>query len=82
MHPPLERPHPDCQEVIKALVTCHEERYVAKWVGACNEVKAALDLCLRKEKEVKRDANLLKARDWDRKFERYLERKNGAGKSD
>ena len=57
------------------LVQCHEERYVAKWYGACNSAKAALDECFRREKEAKRDANLLKAREWDRKFEVYLARK-------
>lgn len=69
MHPPLERPHPDCQDVIKALVTCHEEYKFGKWLGACNQFKAELDWCLRAEKELKRDANLIKARDFDRKFE-------------
>ena len=75
MHPPLERPHPDCQAAIAALVLCHEERYVAKWVGACNDAKAALDECFRREKEAKRDANLVKARDFDRRFEQYLAKK-------
>jgi hypothetical protein len=58
-----------------SLVRCHEEHYLSKWVGGCNDGKAALDQCLRKEKEVKRDANLLKAREFDRKFEEYLTKK-------
>lgn len=75
MHPPLERPHPECGEAIAALHQCHNEYKVGKWFGACNSVKAALDTCLRHEKDTKRDANLIKARDFDQKFELYLEKK-------
>ena len=75
MHPPLERPHPDCQDAIAALKRCHEESKWGKWVGACNSIKEELDWCLRKEKEAVRDANLIKARAWDAKFEAYVAKK-------
>lgn len=75
MHPPLERPHPECGEIIQGLYRCHEEYKVGKWFGACNSVKDELDWCLRKEKETKRDLNLLKAREFDNKFAIYLEQK-------
>ena len=50
MHPPLHRPHPDCQNAIEALEKCQQTRH---WLNffKCNEVKAQLDRCFRKEKE-------------------------------
>jgi COX assembly protein 2 len=62
MHPPLLRPHPLCQQVVDDMLACHENNPFAKWVGACNDAKAALDVCFKQEKEVKRKANADKAR--------------------
>jgi COX assembly mitochondrial protein 2 len=50
MHPPLDRPHPDCQDVIKALKACHQDGW-KKYYGGCNRIKFALDECLRLEKK-------------------------------
>ena len=50
MHPPLDRPHPDCQSEIKALRHCHATRPLWK-IWACNDIKLALDMCFRREKE-------------------------------
>lgn len=50
MHPPLDRPHPDCQDVINDLRQCHATTSKLKFWG-CNDVKFALDKCLREEKE-------------------------------
>ena len=50
MHPPLDRPHPDCQDVIAALKECHESTW-KKFTGGCNDIKFALDRCFVKEKE-------------------------------
>ena len=50
MHPPLDRPHPMCQEEIKAFQACHETTSKLKFWG-CNEVKFAMDRCLKKEKK-------------------------------
>lgn len=47
MHPPLFQPHPLCEGEVKSLVQCHEEHYVAKFWGACNDAKYALDMCFR-----------------------------------
>ena len=58
MHPPLLRPHPQCGHVVKLLVQCHEENKFAKYFGACNDQKVALDQCFRAEKELKRRQNL------------------------
>jgi len=74
MHPPLDRPHPDCQEAIKNLQNCHEEHVLGKFVGKCNQFKADLDACFRLEKEAKRSANMKKAREFDKKFDEYLAR--------
>ena len=49
MHPPLDRPHPMCQEEIKAFQECHETTSKLKF-WACNDVKFAMDRCLKKEK--------------------------------
>lgn len=49
MHPPLDRPHPECQEEIRALQECQATRKF--WnVWACNDFKYALDKCFRREK--------------------------------
>lgn len=50
MHPPLDRPHPRCQEAIDGLRNCHAEASKLKF-WACNEVKAKLDRCFKEEKE-------------------------------
>ncbi|TMW69348.1 hypothetical protein Poli38472_001504 [Pythium oligandrum] len=62
MHPSLEREHPDCQDVIHALNTCHDENPMAKFFGACNDAKNELDKCFRAEKIRKRTENLERAR--------------------
>lgn len=47
---------------IAALLQCHEENPLAKFVGVCGTAKAALDKCFKKEKEKKRDANFRHAK--------------------
>lgn len=50
MHPPLDRPHPDCQEAIQALYECHNDNW-KKYTGGCNDIKVSLDQCLKYEKK-------------------------------
>ena len=50
MHPPLDRPHPDCEDVIRALKECHLDTW-KKFTGGCNSIKRALDHCFKLEKE-------------------------------
>lgn len=50
MHPPLDRPHPDCEDVIAALKACHQDTW-KKFSGGCNAIKRALDNCFKVEKE-------------------------------
>lgn len=50
MHPPLDRPHPDCEDVIAALKACHLDTW-KKYTGGCNAIKRALDNCFKLEKE-------------------------------
>lgn len=50
MHPPLDRPHPDCQSAINDLQHCHITTSKLRFWG-CNEVKFTLDKCLKGEKE-------------------------------
>lgn len=53
MHPPLDRPHPDCQQAIDALRSCHESTPKFNFwnPGKCNELKATLDQCFSEEKQ-------------------------------
>ena len=69
MHPPLHRSHPDCQDIIKNLILCHEENKISKFFGACNDVKAELDWCFKMEKDVIRKENLRKAKLRTARFE-------------
>ena len=50
MHPSLDRPHPDCQDVIQQLKDCHTKLW-QKYTGGCNDLKFAVDHCLKKEKK-------------------------------
>jgi len=50
MHPPLDRPHPRCQEQINSLRECHAAGNKLKF-WACNEVKSNLDKCFKEEKD-------------------------------
>ena len=62
MHPPLaSHKHPgsstlksgkliiDCERVIELFEQCHAEHRLTKFMGACNEQKRQLTLCLRAE---------------------------------
>lgn len=51
MHPPLERPHPKCQEIIEALNLCHAQKYSKIIFWKCNETKYQLDKCFKEEKQ-------------------------------
>jgi COX assembly protein 2 len=50
MHPPLDRPHPDCEDPIHQLKVCHAHPY-KKFTGGCNTLKVSLDQCLKAEKK-------------------------------
>eukprot|EP00271_Cylindrocystis_brebissonii_P001803 TRINITY_DN12089_c0_g2_i1.p1 TRINITY_DN12089_c0_g2~~TRINITY_DN12089_c0_g2_i1.p1 ORF type:complete len:105 (-),score=24.87 TRINITY_DN12089_c0_g2_i1:571-885(-) len=63
MHPPLTiHKHPGCAEVIRKFKQCHDNHPVAKFWGACNDLKDELDACFREEKAERRRANLEAAR--------------------
>jgi len=69
MHPPLDRPHPDCQEAINGLKDCHGNNW-KKYTGGCNTLKTSLDQCLKAEKkrilaELNKDLVETKAREQD-----------------
>eukprot|EP00566_Odontella_aurita_P025850 CAMPEP_0113538596 /NCGR_PEP_ID=MMETSP0015_2-20120614/7454_1 /TAXON_ID=2838 /ORGANISM="Odontella" /LENGTH=115 /DNA_ID=CAMNT_0000438189 /DNA_START=319 /DNA_END=666 /DNA_ORIENTATION=+ /assembly_acc=CAM_ASM_000160 len=49
MHPPLDRPHPDCEKAIDDLRVCQATNSKLKF-WACNEIKFAMDRCLKNEK--------------------------------
>eukprot|EP01035_Chromulina_nebulosa_P023751 gene23751-30803_t len=70
MHPPLFKPHPKCEKVVEELVACHNTKSIAKYFGACNEFKTALDTCFRAEKEERRQLNLQRAREFEQDFKK------------
>ena len=42
---------------ILALQTCHRQRSFLKFFGGCNAVRRALDVCLKTDKDNRREAN-------------------------
>ncbi|KAL4523646.1 hypothetical protein Ndes2437A_g00231 [Nannochloris sp. 'desiccata'] len=69
MHPPLHiSRHPHCKEVIEALIKCHNDHPIAKFVGVCNDQKWALDRCFREEKKINRKKNQEKAKEERKRF--------------
>jgi COX assembly mitochondrial protein 2 len=74
MHPPLYRYHPKCGDIVELFARCHEEHKWGKFFGKCNDIKAQLDQCFKREKEEMRDENLRKARDFEARFERHVAR--------
>jgi COX assembly protein 2 len=74
MHSPLFKEHPQCEDIVKLLVDCHETHKMGKFWGKCNDIKSELDYCFMQEKIKRRDANLKKAREFDAKFEAYQAR--------
>lgn len=49
--------------------------HVAKYFGACNEFKTALDACFRLEKEERRQLNFQKAREFEQEFKKEEQRR-------
>lgn len=75
MHPPLTLDkHPLCREKVIALTTCHREKALTKFIGACNDEKWALDACLRAQKLHKARKNQEKARASKERLRARLER--------
>jgi len=62
MHPPLFQPHPLCEGEVQALVKCHTDHNVAKFWGACNDAKHALDMCVRVSAGARRGRGRARAR--------------------
>ncbi|PFX26841.1 COX assembly mitochondrial protein 2 homolog [Stylophora pistillata] len=63
MHPSLApHLHNDCLQIIEELHRCHEEHPFRKFVGECNDIKRALDTCLKKEDLKRRRKNLEESR--------------------
>ena len=51
MHPPLDRPHPECMDIVQALKDCHAQKYSKLFFWRCNDLKVQLDTCFKTEKE-------------------------------
>lgn len=59
MHPDLS-PHlhlEECNNLIAKLTACRNEHTFGRFMGACNELDSAVNKCLKKEREIKRNAN-------------------------
>lgn len=68
--------HPGCEEAIRALSNCHADNRFKKFLGACNNVKAALDRCLADEYLVRRELNAEKSRAEKERLKESLRRNN------
>ncbi|KAL7746647.1 Respiratory chain complex assembly or maintenance protein [Sorochytrium milnesiophthora] len=63
MHPALDQPNlQDCERLIQELNECHRTAGLRKYIGACNDIAAALNKCLDADFAAKRAKNLEKAR--------------------
>ena len=63
MHPPLTlENHPLCRDAVIALKRCHRDNPWSRSFGVCNEQKAVLDACLKKQKLLKFRINNEKAK--------------------
>ncbi len=80
MHPPLHRPHPDCQHVIFNLTVCHDANPYMKFLGSCNVEKRDLDMCFKEEKEKKRRENARRGREWNKGMERRIKEREDSEK--
>lgn len=71
MHPNLS-PHlhgQECKRVIEALQKCHADHPYKKFLGACNDFKRALDVCLYQEYKELQKKNLQQARALKEKYQ-------------
>ena len=69
MHPPLGRPHPECQKQVKQLVSCHENNPF-KNILVRIILQSYMDWCFRQEKHNKRAKNLAKSQKFNAKWEK------------
>ena len=77
MHPPLNKPHPLCDGLVKDLQFCHVDNPYMKFVGTCNKYKIAMDDCFREEKKRNRDDNRRnnsEAADFDKNWAAEIQR--------
>uniref|UniRef100_A0A7S1BDD3 COX assembly mitochondrial protein n=1 Tax=Corethron hystrix TaxID=216773 RepID=A0A7S1BDD3_9STRA len=58
MHPPLHKVDGACKDVVLALESCHANFPYRKYVGACNNQKALLDICFRADKKERQSRGL------------------------
>jgi len=94
MHPPLDRPHPECQDVVQALKKCHANNSkVFFW--RCDDAKTNLDKCFREEKKhmldemnknfaqdrSNEDVLIMEALGQKVSFQEYLEKDKGYAKA-
>ena len=59
MHEPLHKHmhSTQCLKIIEALSICHRVNKFWKYFGVCNDLKTALDACLTKEYNVRRNVS-------------------------
>ena len=60
----------ECQKVIEALQKCHADHPYKKFLGACNDLKRALDSCLYREYKQTQKKNLQRSIDIKQKYQR------------
>ena len=50
-------PHLGCEEVMLLLEECHDQGFLHKLTGGCNEIKREVNKCLRAERLERQDRN-------------------------
>jgi len=60
------------------LEQCHKEKTFAKFIGACNHAKSALDKCLSDQYLVNRELNAQKARKSQARLKKILDEERQA----
>lgn len=75
MHPPLDLHlhSEECQKVIILLTQCHKDHPLRKFLGVCNELKRALNVCLHQEYVERRQRNYDLAQKKKKAFKKLYE---------
>ncbi|RHY36919.1 hypothetical protein DYB28_008538 [Aphanomyces astaci] len=74
----FESKHWTEDKLVDELRLCHAEHPYTKFVGSCNDIKAALNECFAKENAFRRKANMDKARAFNKEWKEFKEQKQAA----
>ncbi|CEJ95109.1 Putative UPF0287 family protein [[Torrubiella] hemipterigena] len=74
MHPHLHTKNAiACEEIIAALEACHNQGFMHKATGGCNDIKEKVNQCLRAERTKIQSENRAKAKERRDRIKRQQE---------